>query len=67
MNTKRVAMLCCISGKLQEVDALRKKLSVLIEDHESLLYGEHDILLAKYNRDVGHLEFDRTSCLHGCT
>ena len=47
-----------VSGKLQEIEALRKKLGVLIEEHESLLYGEREVLLAKYNRDVGHLEHE---------
>lgn len=47
-----------VSGKLQEIEALRKRLSVLIEEHEGLLYGEREVLLAKYNRDVGHLEHE---------
>lgn len=47
-----------VSEKLREVDALREKLGVLIEEHEGLLYGEREILLAMYNRDVGHLEHD---------
>ena len=46
------------SAKLREIDALRKNLSVLIEKHESLLYGERNVLLAKYNRDVGYLEHE---------
>ena len=47
-----------VSGKLQEVEALRRRLSVLVEEHEGLLYGEREVLLAKYNRDVGHLEHE---------
>ena len=46
------------SAKLREIDTLRENLSMLIEEHESLLYGERDILLAKYNRDVGYLEHE---------
>lgn len=46
------------SAKLREIDALREKLSALIEEYESLLYGERDALLAKYNRDVGYLEHE---------
>ena len=46
------------SAKLREIDALRENLSVLIEEQESLLYGERDFLLAKYNRDVGYLEHE---------
>ena len=46
------------SAKLREINALREKLSVLIEEHESLLYGERDALLAKYNRNVGYLEHE---------
>ena len=46
------------SSKLREIDALRENLSVLIEEHESLLYGERDVLLAKYNRDLGYLEHE---------
>ena len=41
------------SAKLREIDALRENLSVLIEERESLLYGERDVLLAKYNSEVG--------------
>ena len=47
-----------VSGKLKEIEALRRKLSVLIEEHEGLLYGEREVLLAKYNRDVGYLEHE---------
>ena len=47
-----------VSAKLREMDALRENLSVLIEEHESLLYGERDVILAKYNRDVGYLEHE---------
>ena len=47
-----------VSAKLEEIDALRKKLSALIEEHESLLYNERDLLLAKYNRDIGYLEHE---------
>ena len=46
------------SAKLREMDALRENLSVLIEEHESVLYGERDVLMAKYNRDVGYLEHE---------
>ena len=46
------------SAKLREIDALREDLSVLIEEQESLLYGERDLLLAEYNRDVGYLEHE---------
>ena len=46
------------SAKLREINALREKLSVLIEEHESLLYGERDALLAEYNRNVGYLEHE---------
>ena len=46
------------SAKPREIDALRENLSVLIEEHESLLYGERDVLLAKYNRDLGYLEHE---------
>ena len=46
------------STKLGEIDALRENLSVLIEEQESLFYGERDLLLAKYNRDVGYLEHE---------
>ena len=44
------------SAKLREIDALRENLSALIEEHDSLLYRQRDILLAKYNRNVGYLE-----------
>ena len=47
-----------VSERLREIDALRKKLGVLIEEHEGLLYGEREILLAMYNRDVGYLEHE---------
>ena len=47
-----------VSAKLREIDALREDLSVLIEEQESLLYGERDLLLAEYNRDVGYLEHE---------
>ena len=47
-----------VSAKLREIEALREKLSVLIEEHEGLLYGEREFLLAKYNQDVGHLEHE---------
>lgn len=46
------------SAKLREIDALRENLSVLIEERESLLYGERDVLLAKYNSEVGYLEHE---------
>ena len=46
------------AAKLREIDALRENLSVLIEECESLLYGERDMLLAKYNRNVGYLEHE---------
>ena len=44
------------AAKLREIDSLRGALSALIEEQESLLYLERDLLVAKYNRDVGHLE-----------
>ncbi len=44
------------AAKLREIDALRENLSALIEEHDSLLYRQRDILLAKYNRNVGYLE-----------
>lgn len=47
-----------VSAKLGEIDGLRKKLSALIEEQESLLYGERDLLLARYNRDIGYLEHE---------
>ncbi len=47
-----------VSAKLVEIDGLRKKLSALIEEHEFLLYGERDLLMARYNRDIGHLEHE---------
>lgn len=47
-----------VTDKIREIDALRNKLAVLIEEHESLLYGEREILMAQYNRDLGHLEHD---------
>ncbi len=47
-----------VSAKLREIYALREDLSVLIEEQESLLYGERDLLLAEYNRDVGYLEHE---------
>ena len=47
-----------VSAKLEEVDVLRKKLSALIEEHESLIYGQRDLLMAKYNRDLGYLEHE---------
>ena len=47
-----------VSVKLEEIDMLRKKLSALIEEHESLLYGERDLLMARYNRDIGYLEHE---------
>lgn len=47
-----------VADKLREIDALREKLAVLIEEHEGLLYGEREILMAQYNRDLGHLEHE---------
>ena len=47
-----------VSAKLTEIDGLREKLSALIEGHESLLYGERDLLMAQYNRDIGYLEHE---------
>ena len=47
-----------VSDKLREIEALREKLGVLVEEHESLLYVEREGLLAKYNQDVGHLEHE---------
>ena len=47
-----------VSAKLEEIDILRKKLGALIEEYESLLYGERDLLMARYNRDIGYLEHE---------
>ena len=47
-----------VSAKHREIDALREKLGALIEEQESLLHGEREILLAKYNRDVGCIEYE---------
>ena len=47
-----------VSAKLEEIDVLREKLSALIEEHESLLHGERDLLMAQYNRDIGYLEHE---------
>ena len=47
-----------VSAKLEEIEMLRKKLGTLIEEHESLLYGKRDLLMAQYNRDIGYLEHE---------
>ena len=47
-----------VSAKLEEIEMLRKKLGALIEEHESLLYGQRDLLMAQYNRDIGYLEHE---------
>ncbi len=47
-----------VSARLEKIEVLRRKLAALIEEHESLLYGERDLLMARYNRDIGHLEHE---------
>ena len=47
-----------VAARIKEIDALRERLSVLIEEQESLLYGQRDALLATYNRDIGYLEHE---------
>ena len=47
-----------VSAKLDEIDGLRKKLGALIEEQESLLYRQRDLLMAQYNRDIGYLEHE---------
>lgn len=47
-----------VADKLREIETLRGKLGILIEEHEGLLYVEREGILAKYNQDVGHLEHE---------
>ena len=54
----RVVLHPRVSVKHREIESLREKLGALIEERESLLYGEREILLAKYNRDVVCIEYE---------
>lgn len=47
-----------VAAKLQEIEELRECLAVLVEEHERLTTSERDMILAQYNRDVGHLEYE---------
>ena len=45
-----------VSGKLAEIERLRGALAFLLEEIDSLLSWKRDAILARYARDIGHLE-----------
>ena len=47
-----------VAAKLQEIEKLRERLAILVEEHETLTTSERDMIIAQYNRDVGHLEYE---------
>lgn len=47
-----------VAAKLQEIEKLRERLALLVEEHETLTTSERDMIIAQYNRDVGHLEYE---------
>lgn len=45
-----------LAEKLAEIERLRAALAVLLEEIDSLLHWKRDAILARYARDIGHLE-----------
>ena len=47
-----------VAAKLREIEKLRERLALLVEEHETLTTSERDMIIAQYNGDVGHLEYE---------
>lgn len=55
-KNSRVVLHPRVSGKRAEIERLRGALAVLLEEIDSLLSWKCDAILARYARDIGHLE-----------
>ena len=55
-KNSRVVLHPRVSGKRAEIERLRGALAVLLEEIDSLLSWRCDAILARYARDIGHLE-----------
>ena len=55
---KRVVLHPYVAKKLDKIEELRGNLAAIVEEIETLLYQKRDGILARYSRDIGHLEYD---------